>query len=96
MLRAAFHAQVLVNILQRSFLQSKSFGIAPIAVNLRNTFSQSRCQKSYRPDSGIEAAVRESCKNVSGLYEAFKYQAITQGWVMAESLLNPGTARLCS
>lgn len=37
------------------------------------------------------AASKESC---SSLFEDFMVKAHAQGWVMAESLLNPGDARL--
>ncbi|XP_073124111.1 protein root UVB sensitive 6-like isoform X2 [Henckelia pumila] len=42
-----------------------------------------------------QSHVIESYKMVSALYEPFKNKAKGQGWVMSESLLNPGRARLC-
>ncbi|CAA6660238.1 unnamed protein product [Spirodela intermedia] len=41
-----------------------------------------------------DAQIVESCEIVSTLYENFKGKAAEQGWVMSESLLNPGRARL--
>jgi len=43
----------------------------------------------------IEAGIAETCKHASPLFEIFRKQAEEQGWTMAESLLNPGNARLC-
>ncbi|KAH0460154.1 hypothetical protein IEQ34_010817 [Dendrobium chrysotoxum] len=44
----------------------------------------------------IEAQVAESCKAVSCFYEDFKRKAADEGWIMSESLINPGRARLCA
>ncbi|KAJ3678109.1 hypothetical protein LUZ60_001912 [Juncus effusus] len=39
--------------------------------------------------------IAESCKVVSNSYGLFKNKAKEQGWIMSESLLNPGRARIC-
>lgn len=88
-LRATFHAQVLESIVQESLLPRQVPGNA--AFDIVSDF-----QKSHRSEMGIEAAIRESCKHVPRLFESFRNQAMSQGWVMSESLLNPGIARLCS
>uniref|UniRef100_R7W723 Protein root UVB sensitive 6 n=1 Tax=Aegilops tauschii TaxID=37682 RepID=R7W723_AEGTA len=41
------------------------------------------------------AHIAESCKIVSSSYGTFRKKAKEQGWIMSESLLNPGKARLC-
>lgn len=87
-MRGAFHAQMLVNSLQRSSSQNQGSG------NYTDTDSLTEYKRCYGSDMGIEAAIRESCKHISGLFEEFKYQATSQGWIMAESLLNPANARL--
>lgn len=96
-LRATFHAQVVVNILLRPlFWNPDSSGIAPTTLHNKNTDCLAELKRSCKSDMGVEAAIRESCKHVAELFEAFKHQARSQGWIMAESLLNPGVARLCA
>ncbi|KNA16637.1 hypothetical protein SOVF_086450 [Spinacia oleracea] len=84
-LKAAFHGYVLNHSI-RSSVKKKSAS-----------------EKHHEHDSlgsiampvNIESLVAESCKMVSSTYGLFKYKAAEQGWVMSESLLNPGRARLC-
>jgi hypothetical protein len=45
--------------------------------------------------SSVEAAVAESSKRSHALYDDFKQQAHSKGWMMGEALLNPGDSRLC-
>ncbi|XP_059648320.1 protein root UVB sensitive 6-like [Cornus florida] len=82
-LKAAFHAHVLLHIIRSS-----------------NEHQSGK----YREDShsvfkptfvNLEARIAESYKLVSALYRPFKSKAIEKGWMMSESLLNPGHARLC-
>ncbi|CAI9765280.1 unnamed protein product [Fraxinus pennsylvanica] len=84
-LKAAFHAHVLLHIIHTSN---------------QNQCSSRRQQEHDLPmllptSSDIQAHVAESYKMVSALYGPFKNKAKEQGWVMSESLLNPGRARLC-
>ncbi|KAG8368929.1 hypothetical protein BUALT_Bualt15G0097500 [Buddleja alternifolia] len=82
-LKAAFHAHVLLHIIRTSNQHQPS------------------SRKQYHdldvlPTLGdLESDVAESYKLVSALYGPFKNKAKEQGWVMSESLLNPGRARLC-
>ncbi|KAI4375507.1 hypothetical protein MLD38_013367 [Melastoma candidum] len=41
------------------------------------------------------ASSADSCELVAASYGLFKSKATDQGWMMSESLLNPGRARLC-
>jgi len=50
---------------------------------------------SEATQSRVDAAVAESSKRTHALYDDFKQQAVATGWMMGESLLNPGDARLC-
>ncbi|MCO5588450.1 hypothetical protein L7F22_042406 [Adiantum nelumboides] len=91
-LRATFHAQLVANILQRPLVwDSDSVGAQRKTLDCLSLF-----KSSCSSDMGVEAAIRESCNHVTELFEAFKHQANSQGWVMGESFLNPGIARLCS
>ncbi|KAI3448382.1 hypothetical protein Pfo_005047 [Paulownia fortunei] len=83
-LKAAFHAHVLLHIIHTS--------------NQKKTSSRKREQdiSAVQPTSAdLESHIAESYKMVSALYGPFKNKAKEQGWVMSESLLNPGRARLC-
>ncbi|CAH9133818.1 unnamed protein product [Cuscuta epithymum] len=83
-LKAAFHAHVLLQFIQSSDCQSSS------------NRSQDYRSFSSMPSADLNAQVAESYKMVSALYASFKNKAKDQGWVMSESLLNPGRARLCN
>ncbi|CAH9086026.1 unnamed protein product [Cuscuta europaea] len=83
-LKAAFHAHVLLQFIQSSDCQSS-----------RNRSQEYRSFSSM-PSANLNAQVAESYKMVSALYASFKNKAKDQGWVMSESLLNPGRARLCN
>ncbi|GFY94666.1 root UVB sensitive protein [Actinidia rufa] len=82
-LKAAFHAHVLLHII-RSSNQRQPFP--------RNSPENDHIMPSI---SDLDAHIAQSCKMVSALYGPFKSKATEQGWVMSESLLNPGRARLC-
>ncbi|KAH9627142.1 hypothetical protein KSS87_018382 [Heliosperma pusillum] len=84
-LKAAFHGHVLLHSIRSSLKEHTVPGNHNKYVNLDivPTFSD------------IEGVVAESCKMVSNTYGLFKYKATEQGWMMLESLLNPGRARLC-
>ncbi|KAK9167826.1 hypothetical protein Scep_003017 [Stephania cephalantha] len=91
--KAAFHAHVLLHYIhssngnQSSSWEGNKFdgwnfvGSTPVDHNLNKPFD-------------VEACIAESCKIVSNSYTLFKRKAVEQGWVMSESLLNPGRARL--
>ncbi|KAM3714926.1 hypothetical protein ACJW31_01G370100 [Castanea mollissima] len=86
-LKAAFHAHVLLHFVQSS----------------NESRSSAQKQRDYNNYSDIvltttdlEAHISESCMMVSKLYGIFKSKAADQGWKMSESLLNPGRARLCA
>ncbi|XP_059652053.1 protein root UVB sensitive 6-like [Cornus florida] len=84
-LKAAFHAHVLMHIIRSSD---------------ENQSSSRKLQENDHsvllpPTPALEAHIVESYKMVSALYAPFKRIAMEQGWVMSESLLNPGRARLC-
>lgn len=84
-LKAAFHAHVLLH-----FIRSSTKNQSSSVKNLEND------RLNYIPTtSDLEAHIAESCKVVSTLYGVFKSKASEQGWMMSESLLNPGRARLC-
>lgn len=80
-LKAAFHAHVLLHFIQSYENQSLS--------------KKGDHSLSLTPSANFNAQVAESYKMVSALYAPFKNKAKEQGWVMSESLLNPGRARLC-
>ncbi|KAK6159689.1 hypothetical protein DH2020_003070 [Rehmannia glutinosa] len=83
-LKAAFHAHVLLHIICSS--------------NRSQTSSRKREHDLSAVSStlgDLQSHVAESYKMVSALYGPFKNKAKEQGWVMSESLLNPGKARLC-
>ncbi|KAL1564881.1 Protein root UVB sensitive 6 [Salvia divinorum] len=78
-LKAAFHAHVLLHIVQSSNQSQQS----------------SKKHDNELPLGDLQSQIAESYKLVSALYEPFKTKVKEQGWVMSESLLNPGRARLC-
>lgn len=84
-LKAAFHAHVLMHIIRSS--QQNQILLRKHPENDRSVFIPSV--------TDFEAHINESYKMVSALYEPFKIKASEEGWVMSESLLNPGRARLC-
>ncbi|XP_073022472.1 protein root UVB sensitive 6-like [Primulina eburnea] len=83
-LKAAFHAHVLLHVIRS---------------NNQNQVSHTNREHDLSAALPIladpQSHVIESYKMVSALYEPFKNKAKDQGWVMSESLLNPGRARLC-
>ncbi|CAL4972776.1 unnamed protein product [Urochloa decumbens] len=87
-IKAAFHAHVLLHFINASHARR---------------LKQKQRQKQANPDYGslysrnmdFLAHIAESCKIVTSSYGTFKKKAREQGWIMSESLLNPGKARLC-
>ncbi|GER29253.1 hypothetical protein STAS_05095 [Striga asiatica] len=83
-LKAAFHAHVLLHIICSSNQNSPT------------SRTQEHDLSVVSPTLGdLQSHIAESYKMVSALYEPFKNKTKEQGWVMSESLLNPGRARLC-
>ncbi|KAF8412032.1 hypothetical protein HHK36_004592 [Tetracentron sinense] len=92
-LKAAFHAHVLLHFIRSSNEYQSSLR------KQRGSDSSDfiGSLSSYHPLSttiDLEAHIAESCKMVSTSYGLFKRKAAEQGWMMSESLLNPGRARL--
>ncbi|KAM7481995.1 hypothetical protein LguiB_006578 [Lonicera macranthoides] len=83
-LKAAFHAHVLLHII-RSSNDTKS----------SEKLAQNDHSVLMPTSADLQAHVAESYKMVLALYGPFKSKAKEQGWVMSESHLNPGRARLC-
>ncbi|PIN13835.1 hypothetical protein CDL12_13541 [Handroanthus impetiginosus] len=83
-LKAAFHAHVLLHIIHTSNQNAMSLSKGEQEIS------------AIQPTSAdLESRLLESYKVTSDLYGPFKTKAKEQGWVMSESLLNPGRARLC-
>uniref|UniRef100_A0A804N9R6 Protein root UVB sensitive 6 n=1 Tax=Zea mays TaxID=4577 RepID=A0A804N9R6_MAIZE len=87
-IKAAFHAHVLLHFINASH-----------ARRLKQKQKQANPDRSeylYSRNMDFLAHIAESCKIVSSSYGTFKKKAREQGWIMSESLLNPGKARLCA
>ncbi|KAK7263768.1 hypothetical protein RJT34_31365 [Clitoria ternatea] len=84
-LKAAFHAHVLLSFIKSSNERKAS------------SFKQREALNSdaMHTIADLEASIADSCKIVAISYGLFKNKAKEQGWTMSESLLNPGRARLC-
>nr|KYP52099.1 UPF0420 protein C16orf58 isogeny [Cajanus cajan] len=83
-LKAAFHAHVLL-----SFLKSSNESMASSLKQREDVNSN-----MMHTVSDIESCIADTCKIVASSYGLFKNKAKEQGWTMSESLLNPGRARL--
>ncbi|KAK3135541.1 hypothetical protein QOZ80_5BG0420160 [Eleusine coracana subsp. coracana] len=80
-LKAAFHAHVLLHFINASHARKRT---------------KSNRAYQYNPlNMDFLPHIEESCKIVMSSYGVFKKKAKDQGWIMSESLLNPGRARLC-
>lgn len=91
-LRATFHAHLLLHVISTS----KKVGVARKPVKSTKLDKlDSAARYSMLSTADIKAGIAETCKHASSLFEIFRIQAKEQGWTMAESLLNPGNARLC-
>ncbi|KAI3956024.1 hypothetical protein MKW92_018933 [Papaver armeniacum] len=89
-LKAAFHAHVLLHFIRSSSEQSSAKHAASESTNFLGHFStQHPLPTTFDLDQ-----IAESCKVVSASYGLFKRKAAEQGWMMSESLLYPGKARL--
>ncbi|KAL6616509.1 hypothetical protein ACP70R_038779 [Stipagrostis hirtigluma subsp. patula] len=85
-LKAAFHAHVLLHFINASHARRQKQVNSSRSDNYGNLYSR---------NMDFLAHIAESCKIVSSSYGTFKKKAREQGWIMSESLLNPGKARLC-
>ncbi|KAM7470236.1 hypothetical protein LguiA_008419 [Lonicera macranthoides] len=83
-LKAAFHAHVLLHVIRSSNDNQSS---------MRQ--SENNHSIVLSPSANFSAHLAESYKMVSAFFAPFKSKAKEQGWVMSESHLNPGRARLC-
>ncbi|KAG9130335.1 hypothetical protein Leryth_004259 [Lithospermum erythrorhizon] len=83
-LKAAFHAHVLLHVVRTSTEDQ---------TNAKHP--EDELLKLLPSTTDLQACVAESYKMVTALYGPFKNKAKEKGWVMSESLLNPGRARLC-
>ncbi|XP_058089963.1 protein root UVB sensitive 6-like [Magnolia sinica] len=91
-LKAAFHAHVLLHFIRSSNQKqaSREHGV------LDQSDSERSLSTHLMPTTvDFASQIAESCNIVSTSYVLFKRKAAEQGWVMSESLLNPGRARLC-
>uniref|UniRef100_A0A0E0DRH1 Protein root UVB sensitive 6 n=1 Tax=Oryza meridionalis TaxID=40149 RepID=A0A0E0DRH1_9ORYZ len=85
-LKAAFHAHVLLHFINASHAN----------LNARKRMNSNRSYQNANPlNMDFIPHIAESCKIVTSSYGVFKKKAREQGWIMSESLLNPGRARLC-
>lgn len=87
-LRAAFHAHALLQVLRNGRPQrSEGRKISP-------TTKVAKLSSEWSCDGGIIKAVAKSYEQLDPLFKTFKREASNQGWIMAESLLSPGDARV--
>ncbi|EPS66086.1 hypothetical protein M569_08690, partial [Genlisea aurea] len=83
-LKAAFHAHLLLHTIYTSHRKE----------NPSRKQDHDLSGLSLTPRD-IQVGIAESYKMVSALYGPFVDKAKEQGWVMSETLLNPGRPRLC-
>ncbi|CAL9162755.1 unnamed protein product [Musa hybrid cultivar] len=88
-LKAAFHAHVLLYFIR---LSSSNQALRKLMNSNQSTYGV----PLLPTNADFLAHMEESCKIVSSSYAIFKRKAAEQGWIMSESLLNPGRARLLS
>ncbi|KAH7670788.1 Root UVB sensitive family protein [Dioscorea alata] len=86
-LKAAFHAHVLLHCIRSSkkcnYLRTD-----------QSTMGESLSNHLMPKTTALESHIVESCDIVSSSFRDFKEKAAQQGWIMSDSLLNPGRARL--
>ncbi|XP_039133560.1 protein root UVB sensitive 6 [Dioscorea cayenensis subsp. rotundata] len=86
-LKAAFHAHVLLHCIR----SSKKYNY--LRTN-QSTMGESLSNHLMPKTMALESHILESCDIVSSSFRDFKEKAAQQGWIMSDSLLNPGRARL--
>ncbi|BBN19712.1 hypothetical protein MPTK1_8g12970 [Marchantia polymorpha subsp. ruderalis] len=89
-LRATFHAHVLMQILRQVRFKGRAEegdkrDKESLAFNLNS---------QWQSEDGVIKAVAKSYEHVDSLFGTFKEKASAQGWIMAENLLSPGDARV--
>ncbi|GLJ16250.1 hypothetical protein SUGI_0273220 [Cryptomeria japonica] len=90
-MRAAFHAHLLLHVMQTS----KKVEATRNPINYAKVdIFDSHTAYSTLSAADIQAEIADTCGRVSSLYSVFKNQAAQQGWRMSESLLNSGNARV--
>uniref|UniRef100_A0A804QZ16 Protein root UVB sensitive 6 n=1 Tax=Zea mays TaxID=4577 RepID=A0A804QZ16_MAIZE len=87
-IKAAFHAHVLLHFINASHARRLKLK--------QKQANPDQSEHLYSRNVDFLAHIAESCKIVSSSYGTFKKKAREQGWIMSESLLNPGKARLCA
>lgn len=92
-LKAAFHAHVLMHFIQSTHAKrSLEKQVGPNALETRGS---SLNHPAMTTNGDYLDHIAKSCKVVSSSFGVFKKKAADQGWIMSESLLNPGRARMC-
>ncbi|NP_001140509.1 Protein root UVB sensitive 6 [Zea mays] len=87
-IKAAFHAHVLLHFINASHARRLKLK--------QKQANPDQSEHLYSRNVDFLAHIAKSCKIVSSSYGTFKKKAREQGWIMSESLLNPGKARLCA
>ncbi|KAL2609109.1 hypothetical protein R1flu_027682 [Riccia fluitans] len=89
-LRATFHAHVLMQVLR----QVRHRGKAAEGDNRNMESLAYNLNSQWQSEHGVIKAVAKSYEDVNSLFDTFKEKASVQGWIMAENLLSPGDARV--
>ncbi|PIA47026.1 hypothetical protein AQUCO_01400025v1 [Aquilegia coerulea] len=92
-LKAAFHAHVLLHFIRSSDKNHTSLRKQDRS-ELLDFIGSLSAHRALPTAVDLEEHIAESCKVVSSSYGIFKKKASEQGWMMSDSLLNPGRARL--
>ncbi|CAM6091010.1 unnamed protein product [Calypogeia fissa] len=87
-LRAAFHAHVLLKVLKKVPLPNYE------GRKVSSTKKVSKLSSEWSCEGGVMKAVAKSYEHLDPLFKTFKQEAATQGWIMKDSLLNPGDSRI--
>ncbi|KAJ0972921.1 hypothetical protein J5N97_020880 [Dioscorea zingiberensis] len=93
-LKATFHAHVLLHCIRSSNMNGSSKKYNYSRSN-QSAMGESLSNRLMPLTKTLEDHILESCEIVSSSYGDFKEKTAQQGWIMSESLLNPGRARLC-
>ncbi|KAJ6798388.1 protein root UVB sensitive 6 [Iris pallida] len=91
-LKAAFHAHVLLHFIH---LANGKQSLKKISDSYQLEIKESSSNHAMPTNAEFLDHIAETCKIVSSSYTVFKRKAADQGWIMSESLLNPGRPRLC-
>ncbi|KAJ6835724.1 protein root UVB sensitive 6 [Iris pallida] len=91
-LKASFHAHVLLHFIR---LANGKQSLKKISDSYQLERKESSSNHAIPTNADFLDHIAESCRIVSSSYAVFKKKAADQGWIMSESLLNPGRPRLC-